>query len=658
LELVWGALPIINGYGFCVADPKSKPELYRGKDKQNPALSPVKIMEGIIEGVNEGGNCSGIPTVQGFMNFHENFSGKPLVFVRTVGLMPKEINGKDSTLKEAQVGDLIVVVGGRVGKDGIHGATFSSEAMDSGSPATAVQIGDPITQKKLSDAIIKEARDLGLYNSITDNGAGGISCSVAEMARECGGCTVDLEKVPLKYPGMSAWEIWISESQERMTLSISESKWMQFDELMKSRGVEAKVIGEFIDTGKCIVKNNNEEILDIDLDFLHDGLPEKELKTIFTKKSFEEPNLDEVKIQESLIEMAGKLNICSTEFVSRQYDHEVGGGSVLKPVVGEGEIISEISIVRPVLTSKKAVGISQSLFPRYGEIDSYHMASCAIDTSIKNLVCSGIPFGKIALMDNFCWCSSDEPERLGELKRAVEACYDGAVAYRAPFISGKDSMFNDFKGFDKNNNSIKISVPPTILISSIGVMDDYSKSVSLEVKFDGDLIYVIGKTKNELGGSEFYSYLGEKERGKSYIGNNVPVVDFEISKNIYQKITNLINNDLIVSAMPVNFGGLGIAFMKMAIGGKLGVEIDLNKIPKSDDLNDIQILYSQSCSRIVITINPQRQKEFEQILDGIPFSLVGKVTSNNKINIKGINQEALIDVDEIEISYKKTLEDY
>jgi len=266
-----GAKPVMNGYGFCFADPNDTRPLYKGPDFTQEMLSPRKIMNGIIDGVNVGGNCSGIPTNQGFLTFDERYKGKPLVFVRTVGLIPKESASRLSHEKKARNGDYIVMIGGRVGKDGIHGATFSSEALDSGSPATAVQIGDPITQKKLSDAVVKEARDLGLYNSITDNGAGGLSCSVAEMAKESGGCYVTLDTVPLKYPGLAPWEIWISESQERMTLAVP--KIDEFAELMERRGVEATVIGEFTDSGKCVVDYNGDTVMDLDMDFLHDGSP-------------------------------------------------------------------------------------------------------------------------------------------------------------------------------------------------------------------------------------------------------------------------------------------------------------------------------------------------------------------------------------------------
>ncbi|MGH9856337.1 MAG: AIR synthase-related protein, partial [Acidobacteriota bacterium] len=267
-----GAKPVANFYGYCLADPRIDIPLYRDKKRTNKMLSSRRIMDGVIDGVNAGGNQSGIPTPQGFVYFDERYRGKPLVFVGTIGLIPRKIKGKPSHVKKAQPDDYIIMLGGRVGKDGIHGATFSSEALDSGSPAAAVQIGDPITQKKLSDAIVKEARDQQLYTSITDNGAGGISCSVAEMAKESGGATVHLETVPLKYPGLDPWEIWISESQERMTLAVPPKKWKRFAELMQRRGVEATIIGEFTKSGKCIVKQNGKTIMDIDMDFLHNGL--------------------------------------------------------------------------------------------------------------------------------------------------------------------------------------------------------------------------------------------------------------------------------------------------------------------------------------------------------------------------------------------------
>jgi phosphoribosylformylglycinamidine synthase len=647
------AKPVVNRYGFCFADPKDAKLLYRAKGKKNPILSPARIMLGVIEGVNVGGNCSGIPTPQGFMYFDERYKGKPLVFVGTISIIPRIVNGKNGVDKKAGSGDAVIMVGNRVGLDGIHGATFSSEALSSGSPATAVQIGDPITQKKMSDAIIKEARDRGLYSSITDNGAGGISCSVAEMAKECGGCEVDLEKVPLKYPGMQPWQTWISESQERMTLAVPQENVEEFIELMESRGVEATVIGKFTDSGKCIVKVDGKTIMDIDLEFLHEGLPKKVLKTKeFEQKhpvpSFEQPT----DFNSELEQMLSRLNICSREFISVQYDHEVQGSSVLKPLQGTGRVNAETSVVSPVLSSKKGVSISQALYPKYGDISIYDMAACAIDSAIKNLVAVGTPLGKIAILDNFCWCSSDEPGRLWQLKQAAQACLDYAVKYEAPFVSGKDSMFNDFKGFDENNKPLKVSVPPTLLISSFGVLEDASKAVSMDAKFAGDLVYVLGTTRNELGASEYLA-------SKNFVGNSVPKVDANKAIKLYKALVKLIDSELVASVQPVGLGGLGVAIAKKCIAGGLGANIDLSKVlVEAVERNDF-LLFSESQSRFIVTVAPENKEKFEKALEGNEFSLVGELTEGN-LQLDGLNGERIVDakVSDLEEAYKKTLRGY
>ena len=659
-----GAMPIINRYGFCFGYPEDKKLLFRGKDKTNQSLTPKRIMEGVIKGVNVGGNCSGISTPQGFVYFDKDYKGKPLVFVGTIGLISRLV-GKNKErqghLKKAKSGDYIVVIGGRVGKDGIHGATFSSEAMDMGSPATAVQIGDPITQKKLSDAVTKEAINLDLYNSITDNGAGGLSCSVAEMAKECGGFIVNLEKVPTKYDGLHPWEIWISESQERMTLAVSKEKVGQFLSLMKKRGVEAIIIGEFNDTSRAIVKFKGDKILDIDMDFLHDGVPQKQLLSIYKKEIFEEPKFGvPLDLNFVLLKMLSRHNIASFEFISRQYDHEVQGGSILKPLQGSGEVNSYASLTRPLYDTDKAVVISQGITSKYSKIDTYHMAACAIDTSIRNAVSVGCPINHLAVLDNFCWCSSDEKERLGQLKMAAKACYDYAIEYGTPFISGKDSMFNDFKGFDENNNTIKISVPPTLLISTIGVMNDYKKSVSIDAKFPEDLIYVIGETKKELGGSEYFEFIGEETISKPYIGNSVPKVNAKEAKNSYEALNLAIDKGLIASSIPVNQGGLGVAIAKKCIAGKLGADINLQKLKVSSDLSrDDFVLFSESQSRIVVSINPNDKEKFEEIFKNIKTSQIGKITSGNLV-IKGLNQEEIVNIDlkTLEEEYKSRFRGY
>ncbi len=653
-----GAKPVANFYGFCLADPRKNNELYRGINKTQKMLSSRRIMDGVIEGVNAGGNQSGIPTPQGFIYFDEKYRGKPLVFVGTVGLIPRKINNKKSWIKKAIRGDYIVIVGGRVGKDGIHGATFSSEPMDSMSPATSVQIGDPITQKKLSDVLIKEIRDLLLYNSITDNGAGGLSCSVAEMAKESGGALVHLEKVPLKYPGLEPWEIWISESQERMTLSVPKNKWKKISKMFQKRGVEATIIGEFTNSGKCIVKLNKKTIMDIDMDFLHNGLPQRQMKSKPTvmKRSIsskiatsQAPRND---MNNILLQMLSKLNITSYSFITQQYDHIVQAGLVLSPLQGHGRVNSDATIFRPVLTSEKGVVLSQGLYPSFSEIDSYKMACASIDTAIRNAVAVGADPERLALLDNFCWCSSTDPERLYQLKEAAKACFKMAVSYGTPYISGKDSMFNDFKGYDENGKPIQISIPPTLLISSIGVIRDVINSVSLDTKIPGDYIYILGKTNEELGGSEYSLMHG-------FSGGIVPKVDATKNKMLYKALYNAIQKRLIASSISVTRGGLVTSLAKISIAGKLGLSVSLKNLPGECN-NDDLAMYSESQGRIIVTVDPQKKRQFEECMSGNEFALIGEVTKTQDFLVNGLSGKSCINakVEDLNIAYKKTFKGY
>jgi phosphoribosylformylglycinamidine synthase len=500
-----GAKPVANTYGFCLAEPSDQTQLWRKKNKQDKMLSAKQIMQGVIRGINVGGNCSGIPTPQGFIYFDQSFRGKPLVFVGTIGIIPHKIKGEPAHIKSPKPGDLIVVVGGQVGRDGIHGANFSSTKLSAQSSATLVQIGDPITQKKLSDAIIKEARDLGLYNSITDNGAGGLSSSVGEMGKD--GFYVELEKVPLKYSGMSPWEIWISESQERMTLAIPPSKLKKFEKIMQKHDVESTVIGHFTNSKHACVSYKGKIIMNIESEFLHNGNPPLRLKTeqpkpkIINESNSKIPDIE--KIEETILRMLSCPNICSKEYICTQYDHEVQGSSVLKPIQGKGRVCANTTAIRPILASNRGIIISQGVLPRYSnptgesepDTDTYHMAACAIDTAIRNAVAAGANLKHMALLDNFCWCSSKNPKRLWQLKRTVQACYEYATYFGTPFISGKDSMFNDFAGYDEKNEPVKISALPTLLISVISVIKNIEKIVSIDAKIPGDLIYILGITK-------------------------------------------------------------------------------------------------------------------------------------------------------------------
>lgn len=631
-----GAKPIINLYGYCVGDPRDTRNFYRDEALTQPLLSASRILSGIIEGVNNGGNESGIPTPQGFVTYDDRYRGKPLVFVGTVGLIPKKFKARKLHEKQAQAGDLIVVAGGRVGLDGVHGATFSSVELDLHSPVTAVQIGDPITQKKLSDAIVKDIRDRELYNSITDNGAGGISCSVAEMARECGGCSVAIDTVPLKYPGLSPWQIWISESQERMTFAVPPKKWEAFKQRMDHHDVEVTCIGEFTDSGRCVVTYADATVMDVDMNFLHEGRPimfqESEQYDV---EEVDAPKTSGSEFSKYVLDILKRPNIASLEAISEQYDHEVQGSSVTKPLQGKGLVNSEATVSRPVLTSPKGVVLSQGYAPWLSELDAYAMAANAIDQSVRNIIAAGADPNTIAILDDFCWCSSNDPKRLYQLKEAAEACYDYALAYKAPFISGKDSMFNDFKGYNEDGEFLKISVPPTLLIFSMGLMDNHTDALTIDVKEPGDILYVLGDTYDELAGSEYYTM----RTGKSHVWHektDVPYVDPEKNFRLYKAFAKANQKGLIESAIGVGRGGLVSALAKTAIAGDHGLAVDLSAHAK--DLSTEKKLFSESAGRLVVSVMPENKKKFEQMMKSNRLYKIGVVTDDAEITVVDRNR--------------------
>ncbi len=665
-----GAKPVINTFGFCLAKPDDNTELFRDKKLEQPMLSARRIMDGVVAGINAGGNQSGIPTNSGFLYFDNRYRGKPLVFAGTVGLIPRKIKGKFSHHKQAQTGDLIVMVGGRVGLDGIHGATFSSEGLDKHSPATAVQIGDPITQKKMSDAICKEARDLNLFNSITDCGAGGLSSAIGEMAKESHGCLVKLEAVPVKYPGLAPWQIWISESQERMVLAVPPKKWKTFAKLMRARGVESSVIGQFTNTGNCEVKFGKQTVLDLDLNFLHNGRPIKNQTTRFKilpalrslgvggkTKQIPNPTLEIRNLKLEILALLSSPNLASTAFLNTQYDHEVQGGSVLKPLQGKERVNADATITKPLLDSPKGVVLSSALYPTYSELDPYQMAGCAIDTAIRQAVCVGGNPDYLALLDNFCWCSPDDPYRLWQLKETARGCYDFATAFGTPFISGKDSMHNDFKGFDDKGKTVKISIPPTLLISAIGVVDDVQKSISLDAKFPGDIIYILGKTNNEMGGSEYARMTNPNVVQAN--GLPVPRVDATENYRLYRAVYRAIQKNLIASSISLGRGGLVIALSKMLIAGNLGAKITLADAPGGWTEN-YQALFSESQGRIVVSVNPQKAEEFETLMSANIFAKLGEIQKKNNLMIMDKSNKKIIDlkISQLAKAYHSTFKNY
>ncbi|MBW2039223.1 MAG: phosphoribosylformylglycinamidine synthase subunit PurL [Deltaproteobacteria bacterium] len=630
-----GAKLIFNVDTFCFAPPDwSQPLPPR-------VLHPKRIFEGVREGVEHGGNKSGIPTVNGSIVFDKRYLGKPLVYCGTCGIMPRYIQGEPSQSKRADPGDLAVMVGGRIGKDGIHGATFSSEELHKASPTSAVQIGDPITQKRMTDFLLV-ARDRGLYNSITDNGAGGLSSSVGEMARGPGGCEIYLERAPLKYPGLDPWEILLSESQERMTLAVHPAKIDELLELAEKMEVEATVLGSFIDSGRFHCLWHGETVAYLDMDFFHEGVPRMELVARWEQPRHPEPDFASPKDLTTTLEgMLSRLNICSKETVIRQYDHEVQGGSAAKPLVGKKEDgPGDAAVIRPLLDSFEGVVVSSGICPRYSDIDTYHMMACAIDEAIRNNVVVGGDPARMAGLDNFCWPdpvrsdkTPDGEYKLAQLVRANKALYDYTTAYGVPCISGKDSMKNDYLAGD-----IKISIPPTVLFSVLGKMEDVRKAVTMDAKAPGDLVYVLGMTYDELGGSEYFALNG-------YIGNQVPRVRAHEAKELYHKLHAAIMEGAVASCHDCSDGGLGVTLAESAFAGGCGMEVDLRKVPATGIERDDYLLFSESQSRFAVTVHPAMQETFVSIMKGICLGEIGRVTKGRRFIVIGLKGEKVIQGD-------------
>ncbi len=616
-----GADLLINVWGYCLGSPFTE-----DKDVPEGLLHPRRLRDGVHKGVIDGGNQSGIPYGLGWEYFDERYLGKPLVYCGTVGTLPVKIGEVRGEEKSIKPGDLIVMGGGRIGKDGIHGATFSSEELHQDSPTQAVQIGDPITQKKMGD-FIYEARGRGLYRFVTDNGAGGLSSSVGEMAGLCNGCRMDLEKAPLKYSGLDPWEILVSEAQERMSFAVPPENIDEFKKLAADRDVEVTVLGEFTDDGKFHMTWGDKTVAYLDIEFMHDGLPRLQLKAKWAPPVHSEPATAGRDLKNDVLEVVGRLNICSDEYKARQYDHEVKGLSVIKPFVGkERDVLSDATVTMIEQLSREGIILSGGILPRYSDIDTYHMVASIIDLAIRRIIAVGGKLGHIAGLDNFCWPdpvqspkTPDGEYKLAQLVRANQALYDYTKAFLVPCISGKDSMKND-----STRGGKKISIPPTVLFSAIARMDDIAKAVTLDAKFAGDLVYVIGNTVDELGGSEYFAMLDAT-------GNNVPKVDAEYAQAVYRAVSAVTEAELADSLHTPALGGLAAGFAKVAMGGRLGLEIDLAKIPHQGNLTPEQLLFSESNSRFIMTVKPENAGRVEELLKGIPFAQVGKVTEKTDL---------------------------
>jgi phosphoribosylformylglycinamidine (FGAM) synthase-like enzyme len=488
---------------------------------------------------------------------------------------------------------------------------------------------------------------------------------VGEMAQTSGGCEVWLDRAPLKYPGLAPWEILLSEAQERMTLAVEPDKPELLLSLAEKREVEATIIGRFTDTGMFIAKHGDRVVGALDMSFLHEGLPQKVLRAEWKKPLHEEPNQPEPDdYKEILKDMLTRLNICSIGAKLRQYDHEVKGLSVVKPLVGaECDCPSDATVNQLEHGSREGLIIAEGICPNQSDIDTYRMAQSAMDEAVRRVIAAGgrLPSSEsmFSVLDNFCWCDPEPSEtntdagyKAAQLVRACKGAHDYAAFFSLPFISGKDSMKNDSVIDDR-----RISIPPTLLITAIAKLEDVEKTVTMEAKMAGDKVYLVGLTKDEPGASEYLRYLGEKYRGNPYIGNRVPSVDLEGSRLCYEALSRAIDRGLVNSSHALTIGGLGVGLALVAFGGMLGLEIDLSKAPVEEQLDDSEILFNESNSRFLITVPEDKRTAFEEIMAACPCSWIGQVSSDASLRVSGVRGGLIIDADisDLKKAWKTTL---
>jgi len=636
-----GARPVANTDIFCFGPPDMPlAALPKG------VLHPRRVMRGVVAGVRDYGNRMGIPTVNGAVYFDRKYLGNPLVFCGTVGLMPIDKCRKQSP----GAGDAIICVGGRTGRDGIHGATFSSGELTHRHETEfshAVQIGNPITEKKMLDTIM-QAREEGLYSAITDCGAAGLSSAVGEMGEHLG-AEVHLERVPLKYRGLSYSEIWISEAQERMVLAVPQKNVPRIMEIFESEGVEATAIGHYGTADRKLRLFYGDQLVgELDLEFLHRGLPQPTKDAVYEKierSSPAPPQRDSY--NEVLEKILAAPNVASKEWIIRQYDHEVQGGSAIKPLVGvAADGPGDAAVIRPVLASRKGLAISCGMNPRLGELDPYQSALHAVDEALRNSVAVGGNLDRTAILDNFCWGNCNKPDRMGALVQAAKGCRDAAVAYGTPFISGKDSLNNEFQ----TATGETIAIPPTLLISAVSVIDDVGRCVTADAKAAGNCLFILGRTGGRLGGSHYLLVEGIET------GNDVPEVDMETNLKVMRALQAAIEAGAVRACHDLSEGGLAVAAAETAFAGGLGIEIDLAAVPAcSDAVSPAAMLFAEDAGRFLVEVTPDNRKTFMKMLNGIPLGEIGKITDSGRIVIKSAGK-AVIDllIDEAKAAWQGT----
>jgi phosphoribosylformylglycinamidine synthase len=597
---------------------------------------PKYVYMGVVAGIGSYGNNMGIPTVNGAIYFDESYVGNVVVYCGCIGLLPLK-----KFRKSVKPNEIIVLAGGKTGRDGIHGVTFASAELTEKSEEVsrpAVQIANPIEEEKLKRAII-EIRELELTSAITDLGGGGLSSAVGETAKRFGcGALVELEKIPLKYPGLAPWEIYVSESQERMLLTVPPENLERVLEIFRNEDVEATAIGRYTADNVLRIYHQGEKVAEMDIPFLFK--PPRATKTAeYRPTGFEETSFPEPEnLTETLLQILSSPNIASKESVIRTYDHEVKGNTALKPLHGEYGGPNDAAIIKPLKDSWKGIVVSCGMNPNYGKIDAYWMAASAIDEAIRNNVAVG--GRRIALLDNFTWGNPEKPERLGSLVRACEACYDFATAFNTPFISGKDSLYNE---------SPLGPVTPTLLITALGIVPDVRLAVSMDVKAPDNSIYVVGQTFKELGGSEYYKL-------KGFIGKSVPKVRPNHARKTFRAITRAIDLGLVKACHDLSEGGLAVAAAEMAFAGGYGMELHLQKVPiRNANRNDF-VLFSESNSRFLVEVSQEAKEEFEALMKGKVYAEIGRVTKTPRLCIYGLKGEVAVNtaINDLLASWKRT----
>jgi len=606
------------------------------------ALHPRRIARGVIAGIEDYGNKMGIPTVSGAILYDPDYAANPLVFCGCVGLAPKDTHRRDP-----QPGDLCVALGGRTGRDGLHGATFSSAELThetSHTVGTVVQIGDPITEKAVTDAVLI-ARDEGLYTAITDCGAGGFSSAVGEMGSKVG-VDVDLQDVPLKYPGLRPWEIWLSEAQERMVLSVPPANLDRLATICENRDVEWTVIGRFTGDGHLRVFHGDRLAADLEMDFLHNGWPVPELVAEWRAQEWPRTPLAESGDRTTeLLRLLADPDVASKEAVIRRYDHEVQGATIVKPLVGvaddgpsDGVVLRPLFEVSPSgeragssANNYRGVALGCGICPHYARIDPYAMAWAAIDEAIRNIVCVGADPDQVALLDNFCWGNPAIPDRMGSLVRACQGCHDAALTYGAPFISGKDSLNNEYV----DPHGQKRTIPPTLLISSLGIVPDVRSALTMDLKQAGHYVYAVGETRSELGGSLY-------ARLNGLVGHQIPA-PVPDAIELMRALHRTISARLARACHDLSEGGLAVAAAEMALAGRLGLQLDLSRLPIADDVahND-EALFSESSARFLVEVAPDDASEFERTMGNVSCARIATVMSDQVFQIQGLHGGTVI----------------